>query len=54
MSEMKRDEALEKGGRKSSHANIWYIVGGATLVLVAATLITSLHDIRRYLRIRSM
>lgn len=51
---MKRDESLETGRRKSSHVNIWYVVGGATLVLVAATVITSLHDIRRYLRIRSM
>lgn len=51
---MKRDESLETGGRKSSNANIWYIVGGATLLLLATTLVTSLHDIRRYLRIRSM
>ena len=51
---MKRDESLETVPRKSSHVNVWYIVGGAALVLAAATIITSLHDIRRYLRIRSM
>jgi hypothetical protein len=51
---MNQDESLEKGRRKSSGVNIWYIVGGATLVLVAASVLTSLHDIRRYLRIRSM
>lgn len=54
MSEIKRNEALETVRRKSSHVNVWYIVGGAALVLAAATIITSLHDIRRYLRIRSM
>lgn len=54
MFEMKRDESLETGRRKSSGVNIWYIVGGAALALVAAGVLTSLHDIRRYLRIRSM
>jgi hypothetical protein len=54
MSEMKHDESLEKGHRKSSHVSVWYIVGGAVLVLAAASVLTSLHDIRRYLRIRSM
>ncbi|HEY0547744.1 MAG TPA: hypothetical protein VGC91_20355 [Pyrinomonadaceae bacterium] len=54
MSEMKHDESLERDHRKSSHVSIWYIVGGAALVLVAAGVLTSLHDIRRYLRIRSM
>jgi hypothetical protein len=51
---MKHKESLETGRRKSSHVNVWYIVGGAVLALAAAGLITSLHDIRRYLRIRSM
>jgi hypothetical protein len=51
---MKRDESLETGRRKSSHVNIWYIVGGAALAIVAVGFATSLHDIRRYLKIRSM
>lgn len=51
---MKHDESLATGRRKSSRVNVWYIVGGATLLLVAAGFATSLHDIRRYLRIRSM
>lgn len=51
---MKHRESLETGRRKSSGVSIWYIVGGATLVLVAAGVLTSLHDIRRYLRIRAM
>jgi hypothetical protein len=51
---MRHDESLERGRRKSSHVNIWMIVGGAALLLVATGVITSLHDIRRYLRIRSM
>lgn len=51
---MKHNESVERERRESSHVNVWYIVGGATLLLVAAGLLTSLHDIRRYLKIRSM
>lgn len=51
---MKHDKSLKTGGRKSSGVSVWYIIGGATLVLVAAGFMTSFHDIRRYLRIRSM
>lgn len=40
-------------GRSSGHL-VLKIVGGAALALVAAGLITSLNDIRRYIRIRRM
>lgn len=39
--------------RASKHL-VWKIVGGAVVALVAAGVITSLHDIRRYIRIRNM
>ncbi len=52
---MERNQSLERGREKSSPGkSVWYIIGGAAVVLVAATVLTSLHDIRRYLRIRSM
>jgi hypothetical protein len=52
--EMRRNEAVETSREKSSGVSIWYIVGGAALLLVATGVLTSLHDIRRYLRIRAM
>ena len=33
---------------------VWKIVGGAVVALVAAGVLTSLNDIRRYIRIRNM
>lgn len=33
---------------------IWKIAGGAAVALVAAGILTSLHDIRRYIRISRM
>jgi hypothetical protein len=50
---MKRDESLEGRGW-SSHVSAWRLVGGAVLALVAYGVITSLPDIKRYLRIRRM
>ncbi len=42
-----------RASQSSGHL-VWKIVGGAALALAATTLITSLHDIRRYFRIRRM
>lgn len=50
---MRHDESLE-GRRWSSHVSGWRLVGGAVLALVAYGVITSLPDIKRYLRIRRM
>jgi hypothetical protein len=50
---MERDESLEGRGW-SSHVSVWRLVGGAVLALVAYGVITSLPDIKRYLRIRRM
>jgi hypothetical protein len=38
---------------QSSHL-VWKIIGGAALALVAAGVISNLHDIRRYIRISTM
>ncbi len=40
--------------KRSSNHLVWKIVGGAALALAAAGIITSLHDIRRYIRISRM
>ncbi len=51
---MKQNESAEKGCCWSARGNIWRIVGGAVAALVAYGVITNMHDIRRYLRIRRM
>lgn len=51
---MKKSESFGLKRRRPSGVSVWYIVGGAALVAVAAGLFTSLHDIRRYMKIRSM
>jgi hypothetical protein len=51
---MKRDQSLEARGRSSSNFSLWYIVGGAVLVLAAVGVIKTIPDIQRYLRIRAM
>ncbi|HVF92055.1 MAG TPA: hypothetical protein VNH22_18470 [Blastocatellia bacterium] len=40
--------------KESSSGIIWKIIGGAALATVAAGLIVSLPDIKRYLRISTM
>ena len=40
--------------RRSSGHLAWKVVGGMALAVAATTLITSLHDIRRYIRISRM
>jgi hypothetical protein len=54
---MKHEENLKTGERAaaaSSRVGVWHIVGGAVLALFAYGVITSLPDIKRYLRIRRM
>jgi hypothetical protein len=45
--------AGRSSGQSSRHL-VWKIVGGMALALAATSLITSLHDIRRYIRISRM
>jgi hypothetical protein len=45
--------AANRATQKSGHL-VWKIVGGAVLALVATGVITSLHDIRRYIKISTM
>jgi Family of unknown function (DUF6893) len=51
-----QQELAAEANRSKPSANhlVWKIVGGAALALVAAGLITSLSDIRRYIRISRM
>lgn len=53
----RRQQELAAGAAQSARSSghpIWKIVGGVALALAATTLITSLHDIRRYIRISRM
>jgi hypothetical protein len=59
MRETKLREQQELAARaaesnQSSGHLVWKIVGGAALALAATALISSLHDIRRYIRISRM
>jgi len=49
----KEVHGMKNENRKSSNV-VWYIAGGAALAAVAAGLIVSLPDIKRYIKIRSM
>lgn len=60
---MKRSEALEsrrsqepsrRRARESSGIGVWSIGGGAALVLLAAAVIVSIPDIKRYYKISTM
>lgn len=52
---MKRNQSLERReSRSSGMIGLWSVVGGAVLVVMAAGLIVSLPDIKRYLKIRNM
>jgi uncharacterized protein DUF6893 len=60
MGETKLREQQERAAMESARASqpsghlVWKIIGGAALALAAAGLITSLQDIRRYIRISRM
>ncbi len=40
--------------RSESNSGTWSIVGGVTLLALAAAVVVSLPDIKRYLKIRAM
>lgn len=48
-----RERARELCGHRSGHL-VWKIVGGMALAVVAAGLIASLDDIKRYIKISTM
>jgi hypothetical protein len=48
-----RARAQELCGHSSGHL-VWKIVGGMALAVVAAGVIASLNDIKRYIRISTM
>lgn len=51
--QQERARESARASQPSGHL-VWKIVGGAAIALVAAGLITSLNDIRRYIRISRM
>ncbi len=51
---MKRNQFLAVKNKKSSGMGVWSIVGGIALVAVAAGVVMSLPDIKRYMKIRNM
>lgn len=51
---MKRNVSLVRREQKSSDMSIWKVVGGAALLVVAYGVISSIPDIQRYMKIRSM
>jgi hypothetical protein len=52
---MKRNESLERRREASSTGmTMWTIVGGAALVVMAAAVIVSIPDIKRYIKISTM
>lgn len=51
---MKQNQSLALRSKKSSGAGVWSIVGGIALVAVAAGVVMSLPDIKRYMKIRNM
>ena len=50
----RRSEPLESKRRKSGGLGVWSILGGAALVIMAAAVLTSLPDIKRYIKISTM
>ena len=51
--ELARERARELCGHTSGHL-VWKIVGGMALAVVAAGVIASLDDIKRYIKISTM
>ncbi len=51
---MQRNVSLAKREKRSSGMGVWSIIGGVALVAVAAGVIRSLPDIRRYIKIKRM
>jgi len=51
---MKRSDSLQKREKESCNMNTWAIVGGLALVAVAAVVVVSLPDIKRYIKISTM
>ena len=51
---MKPNQSLVQKGGRSSGMGIWSIIGGVALAAVAALVIVSIPDIKRYIKISTM
>lgn len=51
---MERNRSLVRSERRSSGMGIWSIIGGVAVATVAALVIVSSPDIKRYIKISTM
>jgi hypothetical protein len=51
---MAQNQSLQRRHRGAGGISLWSIVGSAALALVAAAVIVSLPDIKRYIKISRM
>lgn len=51
---MENKKYLETRRKESSGGTFWKVLGGAALVAVAVAVVTSLPDIKRYIKISRM
>ncbi len=51
---MRRNVSLARREKGSSYMSVWSIVGGVALIAVAAGVIWSFPDIRRYIKMKRM
>lgn len=51
---MKRNRALVRRERNEPKSGMWAIIGGAALLALAAGVVVSLPDIKRYMKLRAM
>lgn len=50
---IRRSETLESQNRRPN-SMVWYVVGGAALVAIAALVIVMVPDIKKYIKISTM
>lgn len=50
----RRDGRMERRGDRPQRVSIWQIVGGIALVGLAAIVIASIPDVKRYIKISTM
>ncbi len=51
---MKRNQSLVRSGRRPAGMGLWTVIGGVALVAVAAVVIVTIPDIKRYIKISTM
>lgn len=54
MEKRRNNQRISTGRNESSAGTAWKIVGGVTVALIAAAVIMSLPDLKRYIKISTM